>query len=596
MVGKAATRLDDQGPLMVVRSVVGQLDKGSNVQSYLVKLLVEGEEVTLHFYNTTHSVNLQGNEMMKTFSQKVFLPFLEANSNLHAIRIKSINEQMRQGGRRGQKRPTNPASNKTKFTPKSKRAQMETELEESEHEDGMEDVIPQSDQQLGDSILLLSTLHPPAMIGSPLSSLELEEFPTEMFEEMHPTSTPNPTPPVSPSQQAGTSQRPALAPPPTLLRLPVPLCPEAAEYTQRAPLAPSAPPINLTASQRLILPDVFDVESDDEYRPLEALQLPNTLQGAVPVSTRTLSPSQDLQLQTLETWAALEVPGGAAVAANQLASLPTSEPPASPLDSSLTHQLPDLTQLPGPQYASVGDYMVFICESVKSQSEIIMRLEENGRRQNMLIHKLSDKVELLSKHRPLPEGWEPVTQPTRLSTAAQPSTQLTAQPSAQLPSQPPVQPAAQPLGSSTTKQVNQPPPCSPAIQSVPHPASPVQLPASSPAPVPASQEEEEEEGQEPAPGRLHGAQRRDSQGREAGRRLPARARPVRPGSQARQGLRGRLLGEPPGALQEQQPEEQGAGDHQEEEGQDRPRRVGGIGDRYHKSEGAVPRRHEQAQL
>ena len=31
MVGKAATRLDDQGPLMVVRSVVGQLDKGSNV-------------------------------------------------------------------------------------------------------------------------------------------------------------------------------------------------------------------------------------------------------------------------------------------------------------------------------------------------------------------------------------------------------------------------------------------------------------------------------------------------------------------------------------------------------------------------------------
>jgi hypothetical protein len=37
--------------------------------------------------------------------------------------------------------------------------------------------------------------------------------------------------------------------------------------------------------------------------------------------------------------------------------------------------------------------MKYICESVKSQSEIILRLEDVGRRQNKLIHQLKDKVE-----------------------------------------------------------------------------------------------------------------------------------------------------------------------------------------------------------
>ena len=70
----------------------------------------------------------------------------------------------------------------------------------------------------------------------------------------------------------------------------------------------------------------------------------------------------------------------------------TSESPASPLDSSLTHKLPD--------YASA--VWGIICESLKSQSEIIMRLEDNGRRQTVIIHQVSDKVEILSRNQPLP--------------------------------------------------------------------------------------------------------------------------------------------------------------------------------------------------
>ena len=94
MVGLAATRMDDQSPLLKVLSVDGQLDKAGNVQSYLVKLTIKGEAVTLHLYNTTHNIIIQGKNMLSTFCQKVFVPFLEANSTREAPNIISINEQM----------------------------------------------------------------------------------------------------------------------------------------------------------------------------------------------------------------------------------------------------------------------------------------------------------------------------------------------------------------------------------------------------------------------------------------------------------------------------------------------------------------------
>ena len=81
----------------------------------------------------------------------------------------------------------------------------------------------------------------------------------------------------------------------------MPLCPKAAEFIQRAPAHPS----DLTASQRLIIPDVVDVESEDEYSPLEALQQ----QGEGSHTTNTQSQSQDDQLRTLELWATLGIPG-----------------------------------------------------------------------------------------------------------------------------------------------------------------------------------------------------------------------------------------------------------------------------------------------
>ena len=66
-----------------------------------------------------------------------------------------------------------------------------------------------------------------------------------------------------------------------------------------------------------------------------------------------------------------------------------SDSSASLLDSSLTQQLPDLTGLPGPAFASLGDYLQFMCESTRVQSEMIQRLEDNEKRQNVLIHCLT---------------------------------------------------------------------------------------------------------------------------------------------------------------------------------------------------------------
>ena len=107
----------------------------------------------LHFYNTTHSVLLQGKQMMKIFCEKVVLPFLECNTARQAVRIKNINDQMTLG-RRGEKRSTNPASNKTNFTPKPKKITTPVQIDSDTDE-------------ANNSILIMSTIHPVEYLGTP---------------------------------------------------------------------------------------------------------------------------------------------------------------------------------------------------------------------------------------------------------------------------------------------------------------------------------------------------------------------------------------------------------------------------------------------
>ena len=89
----------------------------------------------------------------------------------------------------------------------------------------------------------------------------------------------------------------------------------------------------------------------------------------------------------------------------------------------------------------MGDYLQFTCESVRVQSEMIQQLVDSSKRQNMLIHRLTDKVESMTIN-PLPEGWQ----------LASPDDGLL-----QPPPSPPAQPSAHPLTPPTQPHLRGPP-------------------------------------------------------------------------------------------------------------------------------------------
>ena len=114
--------------------------------------------------------------MMRIFCEKVVLPFLECNTARQAVRIKNINDQMTLG-RRGEKRSTNPASNKTNFTPLSKKSTTPVQKD------------PDADEA-NNSVLIMSTIHPVEYLGTPPPSnmpssgrLEIQEIPTRRMDD-----------------------------------------------------------------------------------------------------------------------------------------------------------------------------------------------------------------------------------------------------------------------------------------------------------------------------------------------------------------------------------------------------------------------------
>ena len=244
MIGKSAYQLEGL-EIKVLEACGQQVTQCGASQSYLVKLQVEGKTVSIHFYNTNHKVMLQGGKTMRTFYDKVFAPYLEGMSRERALKIVDINNMMSLE-KRGTKRTMNQTT-RTQFTPQQKK---KTPMSESGTES-----IPEGDQQLSDSILLLSTIHPPALLAGlgasrledeeitlgeiPASGMEdeqatplsIEVLPATGRDGEQTTSTPNPTPVSSPSKPS--------APPPPAPPLPVPMCPEAAEYMERAPVSPS---------------------------------------------------------------------------------------------------------------------------------------------------------------------------------------------------------------------------------------------------------------------------------------------------------------------------------------------------------------------
>ena len=189
MIGEATTWMDGQTSLKV-EGVWVQEDKAGAAQTYQVKLLVEGAALTIHFYNTKHKINIQGkSEPLNKFMEEVFTPFLERESSRCAPEIKTINDMMVLG-KRGEKRNLDPTTSKTNHTPKYKKviqtcADSDSEMEFDSESDTEAVDIPQSDQQLSESVLLHSTLHPSEYLGTPPSypcRLEIDQIPAQGME------------------------------------------------------------------------------------------------------------------------------------------------------------------------------------------------------------------------------------------------------------------------------------------------------------------------------------------------------------------------------------------------------------------------------
>ena len=91
-----------------VKMVCGNKDKIGDIESYKVNLIVDRESIVVHLYNTTHSVNVQG-EKAKQICEKIFVPFFKRRAQDEAPKIKSLNSQIT-NGRRGEKRPPTSAA------------------------------------------------------------------------------------------------------------------------------------------------------------------------------------------------------------------------------------------------------------------------------------------------------------------------------------------------------------------------------------------------------------------------------------------------------------------------------------------------------
>ena len=176
-VGKGhIKKVEVDGLDVSVTSVVTNADAKGKITGYVIELSVEGMKVKLTPFDTTTLLLVQGGKMQEEYSKRALLPYLQNMIEENAAKIQEINVQFQQLGTMAN------SKNKNKVGPKSKTVipvHIESDCE-SDTELDTSQTIPQGDQQLSDSVLILSTLHPPEYCSTPPSSprrLALEVLP-----------------------------------------------------------------------------------------------------------------------------------------------------------------------------------------------------------------------------------------------------------------------------------------------------------------------------------------------------------------------------------------------------------------------------------
>ena len=182
-VGKGhISKVDVDGLDVSVSSVVTNTDAKGQITGYVIELSVEGKKVKLTPFDTTTLLLVQGGKMQEEYTKRALLPYIKVMIEKHASKLDEINIQFQQLGTVAN------TKNRNKPGPKSKTvipvhiesdSESDTELDTSQ-------TIPQGDQQLSDSVLILSTLHPPEYCSTPPSSprrLALEVLPAGGMED-----------------------------------------------------------------------------------------------------------------------------------------------------------------------------------------------------------------------------------------------------------------------------------------------------------------------------------------------------------------------------------------------------------------------------
>ena len=143
MQGQSPSTLEGQS-LKVVGSK-GEEDQSGAAEKYIVYLEVDGDKITVSFHNTTNKVQVQGEkEGVQNFTDNLLIPYFETNSDKKTLKITQINDMLRLD-----KRTRRNATDRKKLSNK-----------EDE----------QYNEEMNDSILVTSTIHPDWLQVKPVSS------------------------------------------------------------------------------------------------------------------------------------------------------------------------------------------------------------------------------------------------------------------------------------------------------------------------------------------------------------------------------------------------------------------------------------------
>ena len=94
LVGQEIDPNDVEEMEVMVESVKVGTDKKGTTTDTIVKLVVDGETITITLYDTTLKVRVQGKEKHIEYTNKVLIPFLEEKTKMNAKKSRELNEMI----------------------------------------------------------------------------------------------------------------------------------------------------------------------------------------------------------------------------------------------------------------------------------------------------------------------------------------------------------------------------------------------------------------------------------------------------------------------------------------------------------------------